>query len=63
MGKVLFVWGSPPLPYQVKEIGVASHGLPESLAYTWDGGRLMRTQFSVPWVQVARSPVSQLTEL
>ena len=46
------------LPYQVEEIGVAGQGLPESPAYAWQGGVLMRAQFSVPWERVARSPVS-----
>ena len=53
----------PSLPDQVEDIEVASHGLWESL--TSAGWGLMHAQFSVPWVQVARSPVSQLklTEL
>ena len=32
-------------------------------AYAWQGGVLMRAQFSVPWERVARSPVSQPTQL
>ena len=47
----------------MEEIGVASHGLQESLTSAWRGGGLMHAQFIVPWVRVARSSVSQLTEL
>ena len=54
---------APPLQDQVAEIEVASPGLQESLTPAQQGGGLMHAQFGVPWVQVARSPVSQLTEL
>ena len=53
---------APPLPDQVEEIGVASHGLQESLTSAQRVG-VLHAQFGVPWVQVARSPVSQLTKL
>ena len=43
-----YLRGAAPLPDQVEDIGVASHGLQESLTSAWRRGGRMRAQFGVP---------------